>query len=82
MTNRIEQVQFVTQAELDRSQGVTRQAIFDADGNPVEFPLTPTEPFVPAEAVEDSEAETVEELVSDFNGLLENLRDAGIIKSE
>lgn len=89
MVQAVLQAVVTPQAKQLPNSGSVQLALFNPDGTPwtPEAPApevdeaTLTTPGVvkQAAAVDDSEAAEVEDLVTDFNVLLEALRDAGII---
>jgi len=74
--NRIQQFNVIdTPVSLDASQGLTETAFF-LGGEQV-FPIVADSATLPD--VPDSEATTVEDLVADYNTLLQTLRDRKIL---
>lgn len=61
---------------LPRDSSTVRIALYNADGTPLKIGDN-----VQAEPQEDSEADTIEELVADYNALLTKLREAGLLAS-
>lgn len=85
-TQVVQQLQVVSQAELAELVHVQPVAIFDANGNPLDFtgnPVAATTTVagivkkMPAQV--DSVAADVATLKTDFNALLAKLRTAGIL---